>query len=85
MLDAGESLALRLVSEVVEHDDLLDAGHRWADRIARQGALAVRLTKAAFHAPREAHPYVDDLTQALLFETEEKHVRMTAFLERTKR
>ena len=84
VLDAGESLALRLVSEVVEPDDLLDAGHRWADRIARQGALAVRLTKAAFHAPRDAHPYVDDLTQALLFETEEKHVRMTAFLERTK-
>ena len=44
----------------------------------------MRLTKAAFHAPRDAHPYIDDLTQAVLFETEEKQARMTAFLERNK-
>ena len=44
----------------------------------------MRLTKAAFHAPRGAHPYIDDLTQAVLFETEEKQARMTAFLERKK-
>lgn len=85
VLGAEESLALHLVSEVVEPDDLLPAGHRWADRITGQGALALRLTKASFHAPREAHPYVDDLSQAVLFETEEKQVRMTGFLERTKR
>ena len=34
--------------------------------------LAVRLTKAVFHAPREAHPVIDDLAQAVLFETEDK-------------
>jgi enoyl-CoA hydratase/carnithine racemase len=28
---------------------------------------------------------VDDLTQAILFETDEKQARMTAFLERKKR
>ena len=44
----------------------------------------MRLTKAAFHAPRDAHPYIDDLTQAVLFETDEKQARMTAFLERSK-
>jgi enoyl-CoA hydratase len=82
VLDADEAHQLRLLNEVT--DDLLAAGHRWADRIARQGALAVRLTKAVFHAPREAHPVIDDLAQAVLFETEEKHTRMTRFLERRK-
>lgn len=85
VLDAEEALALRLVNEVVEAEALVDAGHAWADRITRQAALAVRLTKAAFHAPREAHPYIDDLTQAILFETDEKQARMTAFLERNKK
>lgn len=84
VLDADEAHALRLLNEVVEPDDLLAAGHRWADRIAKQAPLAVRLTKTAFRAPREAHPVIDDLAQAVLFETTEKHERMTAFLERRK-
>ena len=84
VLDADEAHALRLLNEVVEPDDLLAAGHRWADRIAKQAPLAVRLTKAVFHAPREAHPVIDDIAQAVLFETTDKHDRMTAFLERRK-
>ena len=82
VLGADEAHALRLLNEVVEAVDLEAAGHRLADRIARQGALAVRLTKTVFHAPREAHPVIDDLAQAVLFETEDKHERMTAFLDR---
>jgi enoyl-CoA hydratase len=85
MLTAEESLEVHLLSEVVEPEQLLEAGHRWADRIAGQVPLAVRLTKAVFHAPAEAHPFIDDLAQAVLFETEEKYERMTAFLERKKR
>ncbi|MFT4082868.1 MAG: enoyl-CoA hydratase/isomerase family protein [Nocardioides sp.] len=84
-LDASEAHQLRLLNEVVEADDLEATGQRWADRITRQAPLAVRLTKTVFHAPREAHPTIDDLAQAVLFETEEKHRRMTAFLERKKR
>jgi enoyl-CoA hydratase len=80
VLGAQDALALRLLSEVVEVDELLAAGHRLADRIARQAPLAVRLTKASFRAPRAAHPFVDDLAQAVLFETQEKETRMTAFL-----
>jgi enoyl-CoA hydratase len=80
VLGAEDALALHLLSEVVEADDLLAAGHRLADRIARQAPLAVRLTKASFRAPRAAHPFVDDLAQAVLFETQEKETRMTAFL-----
>jgi enoyl-CoA hydratase len=82
VLDAAEAHGVRLLNEVVEPDDLLAAGHRWADRIARQAPLAVRLTKTVFHAPREAHPVIDDLAQAVLFETQDKQERMTAFLDR---
>jgi enoyl-CoA hydratase len=85
VLDSDAALAVGLVNEIVEPDDLLAAGHRWADRVAEQVPLAVRLTKAVFHSPREAHPFVDDLAQAVLFETEEKNARMTAFLERRRK
>lgn len=82
MLSAEEALSVHLLSEVTEPGDLLASGHRWADRITRQVPLAVRLTKSVFHAPREAHPFIDDLAQAVLFETEEKYERMDAFLAR---
>ena len=84
VLTAEECLEVRLLNEVVSPDDLLTTGHRWADSVAKQAPLAVRLTKAVFHAPRSAHPFVDDLAQAVLFETDEKHERMTAFLNRRK-
>jgi enoyl-CoA hydratase len=84
VLDGAEAHAVRLLNELVEPSELLAAGHRWADRITAQAPLAVRLTKALFHAPRHAHPLIDDLAQAVLFETEDKYDRMTAFLERRK-
>ncbi|MDR6865818.1 enoyl-CoA hydratase [Microbacterium resistens] len=82
VLTADEAREARLLGEVVEPEDLEAAGHRLADRIAAQAPLAVRLTKSVFHAPREAHPLIDDIAQAVLFETQEKHDRMTGFLER---
>lgn len=84
VLTAAEARAVHLLNDVVDPEDLLAAGHRLADRIAARAPLATRLTKAVFHAPRAAHPFVDDLAQAVLFETEEKHARMTAFLDRRK-
>lgn len=82
ILGADEAVSANLLTEVVPVDDLEAAGHRLADRIAGQGPLAVRLTKQLFHAPRDAHPLIDDVAQAVLFETEEKFTRMTAFLNR---
>lgn len=84
ILDADEAHGVRLLNEVVDPDDLEAAGQRWADRIAKQAPLAVRLAKQVFHAPAEAHPYIDDIAQAVLFETQDKFDRMTAFLERRK-
>lgn len=84
VLDAGAARAVGLLTDVVEAEELEAAGHRLADRIAAQAPLAVRLTKSVFHAPREAHPLLDDLAQAVTFETEEKYERMTRFLDRRK-
>ncbi|MFI9488284.1 enoyl-CoA hydratase/isomerase family protein [Promicromonospora sp. NPDC052451] len=82
VLDAQEALAVRLLNEVVDADDLEPAGHRLADRITAQAPLAVRLTKSVLDAPRAAHPLIDDVAQAVLFETQDKADRMTAFLDR---
>lgn len=84
VLDADEALGVRLLNEVVEPGDLEAAGHRLADRITAQAPLAVRLTKSVLHAPRAAHPLIDDVAQAVLFETQDKTDRMTAFLDRRK-
>jgi len=81
VLDAQEAHRVRLLNELVAADDLLAAGHRLADRIAAQAPLAVRLTKTVMHAPPQAHPVIDEIAQAVLFETEEKDRRMTAFLD----
>jgi len=82
VLDAEEALAVRLVTEVHEPEGLDAAAHALADRIALQDPLAVRFTKSVIHAPRAEHPAVDDRAQSVLFESPEKHARMTAFLER---
>ena len=84
VLEADEALGVRLLNEVVGADDLEAAGHRLADRITKQAPLATRLTKSALLAPREAHPVFDNVAQAVLFETQDKHDRMTAFLDRRK-
>ncbi|WP_166968879.1 enoyl-CoA hydratase/isomerase family protein [Brevibacterium atlanticum] len=79
-LQAEEAKAIGLLNDVVDPEDLELAGRALADRIANFAPLAVRLSKSAFHAPREAHPLIDNVAQAVLFETEEKYARMDAFL-----
>lgn len=85
VLDAAASRDARLVTEVVEVVDLLPAAHRLVDRILRNDPLALRLTKLALRMPPGAHPAFDDVAQAVLFETDEKVHRMTAFLDRRDR
>ncbi|WP_338887216.1 enoyl-CoA hydratase/isomerase family protein [Rhodococcus sovatensis] len=81
MLDADAALRSGLAMEVV--DDPLNSAHALADRIVRQSPLALKLTKTILDAPG-SHPWADDIAQAVLFETEDKQRRMTAFLEKTK-
>ncbi|TKV26407.1 enoyl-CoA hydratase/isomerase family protein [Arthrobacter sp. NamB2] len=84
ILTAEEALAARLISAIHAPEDLLQAAYDLADRIGRQDPLAVRITKSVFHAPREAHPVIDQLAQAVLFESEAKFDRMQRFLDRKK-
>lgn len=85
ILNAQEALDLRLVTELHEPSELLDAARTLADRIGAQDPLAVRITKRVFAAPRDAHPHIDELAQAILFESDAKFDRMQAFLDRKKK
>lgn len=82
VLTAAEALELRLVSEVVEPEALLDAADALADRILANDPAALMATKRLLALPRDAHPQADLEEQAVLFESETKRARMTAFLNR---
>lgn len=82
VLNGAECLAAGLITELVEPEALVDAAHALADRIAGQDPLAVRISKAVFHTPREVHPLIDTLAQGMLFESQAKFERMQAFLDR---
>src|SRR5699024_567978 len=81
ILNAEEALDYHLVNSVHEPEDLMDAAHALADNIAKQDPLAVQVTKRVFDMPPSAHPWVDDLGQAILFESDAKFDRMQAFLD----
>ncbi|KQR49334.1 enoyl-CoA hydratase [Microbacterium sp. Leaf161] len=84
-LDAEEALRWGLVSSLHPAEELLAAAHGIVDRIAVNDPLATRYTKLALGTPRAGHPAIELELQAELFESPEKHRRMTAFLERKNR
>lgn len=81
-LAAAEALAAHLLTEVVTADAMEDAVSAWVHRLGRADRLSLQLTKVVLHSPRDAHPIIDNVVQAVLFETEDKHARMSAFLEK---
>lgn len=84
VLTAKEALEIRLISEIVEPEGLLEAADALADRILTNDPAALMATKRALAAPRAAHPQIDMDEQAVLFESDTKRLRMTAFLNRSK-
>ncbi|AUN39915.1 enoyl-CoA hydratase/isomerase family protein [Tsukamurella tyrosinosolvens] len=80
-LDAATALRCGLVMDVVPAGEHIDAAHRAIDRITASSALALRLTKSIVDGTGR----VEDIAQAVLFETADKHDRMTAFLEKRSR
>ncbi|GAA4478630.1 enoyl-CoA hydratase/isomerase family protein [Microbacterium panaciterrae] len=84
-LTADEALSWGLLSSLHESEDLLAAAHAVADRIAANDPRATRHTKTALLAGPDRHPEIELELQAELFESPEKHRRMTAFLERRNR
>jgi enoyl-CoA hydratase/carnithine racemase len=85
ILGADEALAARLITRVAEPADLLSAAHTLADEIAATDPLATRYTKSIMRVPRGDHPKIDLDAQAVMFESPEKHRRMTEFLERRRK
>lgn len=85
VLDPEEALQWGLVSSLHPSEELLDVAHAVADRIAANDPLATQHTKRALRASRAEHPAIELELQAELFESPEKHRRMTEFLERRKR
>ena len=86
---ADEALAMGLVSKVVADDAVVESAYALAAEINKNGALAVRMAKEALNAPGlsaiEADQLRESEMQAVLFEDEDKHKRMQAFLDRKKK
>jgi len=82
VLTAVEALAIRLVAEICEPEQLLERAHALAERISGMDPLAIQVTKQIIHVPRSAHPVIDNLAQALLFESPQKAQRMDDFLHK---
>lgn len=89
IIDADEALGMGLVNRVVPDDEVLDAAKELAGQILSNGPLAVRLAKLNLNnsarTGQDSGLLLEQITQAVLFESEEKHERMTAFLERRKK
>jgi enoyl-CoA hydratase/carnithine racemase len=82
-LSATDALTAGLVDELA--DDPSAAAAALAGKVARQSWRALELTKLALRAHRPATTTFDMAAQALLFGTQDKYDRMTAFLERRSR
>lgn len=82
-LNADQSFAARLITHIDDNrDKAMARAHKIADNIAKLGAQATQATKRVHLAPRDAHPEIDLQEQSVLFESEDKQQRMSAFLDR---
>ncbi|MFW9197415.1 enoyl-CoA hydratase/isomerase family protein [Corynebacterium striatum] len=84
ILNGQEALDAHLVNELHEPDQLQAGAEALAARIAELDPLAVRISKQLMEMPDSAHPSVDNIAQAVLFESQAKFDRMQAFLDRKK-
>jgi len=82
-LSAADARAAGLVDELAEEPEA--AARALAGKIARQSWRALELTKLALRSHRPATTTFDVAAQALLFGSQDKYDRMTAFLERRTR
>lgn len=83
---AEEAAAWGLFESVVEADARAEA-LRLAAQIASNSPLAVQVAKVSLNAlaKRESAAPLEWLGQGLLFDSPDKHARMTAFLEKRKK
>ena len=79
-LDARAALDAGIADEIA--DDVAARGREMAETIGRRSWRALELTKLALRSQRPATTTFDITAQALLFGSQDKYQRMTAFLER---
>jgi len=88
IIDAAEAERIGLVNAVVADDQVLTRAHALAAEIAKQGSLAVRMAKIALNASsrtgQDTGFLIEQVSQAVLFDSADKEKRMTAFLEKRK-
>jgi enoyl-CoA hydratase len=89
IIDSSEAHRIGLVNRVVPDDEVMEAARALAGEILANGALAVRLAKLnlnySVRAGLDAALEMEQISQAVLFESEEKRRRMTAFLEKRRK
>ncbi len=91
MLYTGESLSAEqaythgLVDRLATPETVLEVAVELARRVARQSWRALELTKVALRLHRPATTLYDMTAQALLFDSDDKRTRMTAFLDERER
>jgi enoyl-CoA hydratase len=88
MIDATEAKAIGLVNKVVPPDKLMDEAKDLANKILKNGQIAIRLVKSAINAglnvPLDKGLAYEAETQGLAFATEDKSEGLAAFLEKRK-
>ena len=88
ILDADQAAAIGLLNRVVDDDAVVDAAVELGQEIAGNGRLAVRLAKQALNAlarpGQDAAMAMESAAQAVLFDSDDKHARMDAFLAKSK-
>ncbi len=82
IIDAREAERIGLANKVVPDDRVLDEALEMARTIASHAPLAVRLAKVALNAAARGASIgeLESIAQAVLFESDEKRRRMSAFL-----
>jgi enoyl-CoA hydratase len=89
IIGAGEAERIGLVNRVVPDDEVLEAAKGLAGEILANGSLAVRLAKLCLNnssrTGQDSALLLEQISQAVLFESEEKRARMTAFLEKRRK
>ncbi len=88
VVEADEALRIGLVNHVVDDADVMPRAAEMAAQIAAQGRLALRMAKIAMNASsrtgQDTGFLIEQISQAVLFDSADKHERMTKFLDRKK-
>lgn len=86
LIDTLEAEQIGLINESVESEELMETARQWADRIAANAPLAVRLTKSAAYAswdlPFEAALNLAATYQGVAQNTDDHEEGVKAVLER---